>query len=183
VRKDGFTVVEMLVTAFLFVLVMLAVVTAGIQMRSIFQSTDISAVLQQEARVAIRVITDDLRKTNRSRITITRDYPEAGTDRIVYELPQDSDSDGVPDFSGGLIWDINTVTIQLEEAGSTRLIRSQGSDTTVLAENVKSINFADSGIDTSLYINEVKIDLELEGSVGATRTTGILYTFFVRMRN
>jgi hypothetical protein len=130
-------------------------------------------------------MTGDLRKTNIAQVTITQDYPVSGSDRITLRLPVDSDKDGVPDLGlGGITWSADPVTFKVEPVdGKLRLIRDESSDIIVLAENVKSVSFMDYTIDTDLYMDEIKIILELEETDATGKTTNMVFTSTVNLRN
>jgi prepilin-type N-terminal cleavage/methylation domain-containing protein len=183
--RKGFTAIELLITAAIFVIVMTALITASIQMRAAFHATEVSATLQEDARLAINAMTMELRKTSRTKILITQDYPIAGSDQIKFNLPADSDSDGVPDVSSGeIVWDTQDVKLKGDTIdGRFQLIKKYGVDITVLADNLKRVSFIDFNRDSSLYLNELRIILELEETDAMGRTFNRSFTSIVNMRN
>jgi type II secretory pathway pseudopilin PulG len=184
-NRKGFTFVEVLFVAGILIILTAALLTASVQMRTVFQATDISAELHEEARLAVNAMMLELRKTSRTQIAITQDHPESGTDRIIFNVPADSDEDGVPEISGGsIVWDSGPVTIRVEaQDGEKQLVIEHGADKKVLAENVKSINFIDQNIDPSLYMAELRIILELEKAGGGEDVYDFVFTSVVNMRN
>ena len=184
-NRKGFTLFETLLVSGILVILLAALMLASTEMRGLFYASDVLATFQHEARLAINSMATDIRRTSLSQITITQDYPVAGTDRLQFYLPADSDKDGVPDMSAGsLVWDPNVVTIEAEVVGTEmRLIRTQGADTEVLADNLKSITFIDNSINSSLFIDEVNIILELEKTAGTGKTFSISLTSIVNLRN
>jgi hypothetical protein len=184
-NKKGFSLVEVLIVSFFLVLLVVAVVTSGVEMRSVFQATGTSVALQQEARLAMNSIVSDLRGTSGSRITIAKDTPVSGSDRLRYELPLDMNSDGVPDLVGGsVMWDPRYYTIEVQDnSGNLQLVKYKQYETPeVIAGNIKSISFEDYNDDSSLYLAEVRIILELEKTEADGRTNSMVLTSTVNMR-
>ncbi|MGB2661921.1 MAG: prepilin-type N-terminal cleavage/methylation domain-containing protein [Candidatus Omnitrophota bacterium] len=184
-NRKGFTLLEILLVSGILVILLAALMVASTEMRGIFYVSDVLATFQHEARLAVNSMTIDIKRTSLSQVTITQNYPAAGTDRLQFYLPADSDEDGEPDMSSGsLVWDPNVVTIEGEVVGTEmRLIRTQDADTEVLADNLKSITFIDNNIDSSLYMDEMNFILELEKTSGTGKTLRVVFTSVVNMRN
>jgi hypothetical protein len=184
-NSKGFSLVEVLIVSFFLVLLVVAVVTSGVEMRSVFQATGTSVTLQQEARIALNYIISDLRGSSMSVISITADSPESGYDKITYQLPQDVNDDGVPDLiSGNIMWDPQYYTIEVQADGDDYdLVKYKlWESPEVISENIKSITFEDSTDDTSLYPTEVRVTLELEKIDGDGRVNNIVLKSTVNTR-
>ncbi|MGB2601214.1 MAG: hypothetical protein WBD00_03625 [Candidatus Omnitrophota bacterium] len=184
-NNKGFSLVEVLIVSFFLVLLVVAVVTSGVEMRSVFQATGTSATLQQEARIALNVIISDLRGSSMSVINITEDSPASGFDKITYKIPLDVNDDGVPDLvAGNVTWDSQYYTVEAQSDGSDYdLVKYKlWESPEVISENIKSITFEDSTDDTSLYPTEVRITLELEKIDGDGRVNSIVLKSTVNTR-
>ena len=188
-NNKGVSLTELLWVTAILVIVIAALTVSLMGLQSIFQAIKETAMIETEARVAGRVIAWELKETSRNRITITQNTPAAGTDVIEYYLPVmvDTDTDGKPDtpsIAGGSIqWDATPVTIALEPGDTGRLLRTEGADQTVLADNVKRINFLSNDLDSDLSPDELEITLELEKAGFSGRTYNTAVTFFIDMRN
>ncbi len=179
----GFTLVEILLVGAITV-VLVGILTATLlQLRSVFQSGDILISLQADGRQAIGSLTSDLRRTAFNQMMITQNSPSPGTDIIVFRIPADSDGDDLPDLiSDVLQWDPTDITISLDTTNS-RLIKTFGSATSVLANNVKRINFLDHALAPALNIDELKIVLELQKANKEGRVYNYTSTAIIDMRN
>ncbi|RKY42973.1 MAG: hypothetical protein DRP85_01205 [Candidatus Makaraimicrobium thalassicum] len=189
-NNKGFTLTELLFVCIILIVMIVALVGALVGMNSVFHAITDTAAIENEARVAGYLIGRDLRRTSPWPITVvTQDSPFSGTDVITYKLPVmlDTDSDGVPDtpdLTGGSIqWNATPVSIGLDPADTSRLIRTEGAQTTLLAENVKSIRFLSHSEDAALYFDELKIILELEKTNAMGRKYNTVSTSIVDMRN
>ncbi|MBD3426307.1 MAG: hypothetical protein GF409_03635 [Candidatus Omnitrophica bacterium] len=200
-RNDtrGFSLVEVLIVSFFLVLLVVAVITSGVEMRSVFQATGTSVSLQQEARLAMNsmlngIIDPDLnqywyglRNAFRSSVVITKDTPVTGFDRIRYQIPLDQSEppDGVPDLvSGEITADPQFFIIGAQQNGDDieLVLYKRWQTPQVISENIKSIEFQDSTDDSSLYPTEIRIILELEKTDADGRTDNMVLTSTVNLR-
>ncbi|HDZ76773.1 MAG TPA: type II secretion system protein [Candidatus Omnitrophica bacterium] len=184
-NNKAFTLVETLMASVLMLILVGVLTLAFFQANSIFYETDILADLQADARLAIDKMAVDLRRTSLSYIdSIIQDSPVAGTDIIDYYLPDDSSpKDGIPDLdnNGDIIWDsVNKIRIDTV-TGQLRMINN--GVVTVLANNVKKVNFFNQPRDSSLYLNELRVVLELEKTAPNNRTYNTTFTSIINMRN
>ncbi|MBU2540351.1 MAG: prepilin-type N-terminal cleavage/methylation domain-containing protein [Candidatus Omnitrophica bacterium] len=182
-NKTGVTLIEILVVTVIIVILVGILSFSLIQARSVFQSGDILVSLQSDARLGINHMLTDLRRTAYTQMTILQNTPSAGIDSITYHLPLDGDSDGLPDIvADALVWDTTDITISLDTATSS-LIKTVNSNETVLANNVKDINFFDHNLDATLYLDELKVIMELEKTSSEGRTHNFISTSIINMRN
>ena len=183
-QKRSLTLMEVLVVTIIMAVFVAILGVALVQTRSVFETTDILVRLQENARLAISKPSNDLMRTSISQVTITQDVPSAGTDRIVYFLPQDADSNGVPDYTtNGATWEVGSVSVSLDPSGTGYLLKSEGGNTTVVAQNVKSVRFKDYLIDSGLYMDELQIVLEMEKTSYDGRVYNSTSTSVINMRN
>ena len=180
----GFTLIEALVVSVILLILIGLLTASGMGVYSIFETSDISVMLQADARSAMNRVILDLVKTSTGQISITQNAPFAGSDTITYYLPADSDEDGIPDLDnqGNIIWG-DAVMFRLDPAGTNMLLRETGGNMETLASNVKKINFVDHNINSSLYLDELNIFLELEKTTPKGRTYNTPVTSIVNMRN
>ena len=180
----AFSLMEVLIAAVIMLAFMTILAIAIVQTRSVFEATDIIIGLQENARLAITKMSNDLRRTSLVQVSITQNIPSSGTDRIVYFLPQDADGDDVPDYNiNGTQWDINSIAISLDPLGTGKLFKSAGGTVSILAHNVKSVRFRDHSTDSSLYLDELQIVLEMEQTSYEGRVYNFTSTSVVNMRN
>ena len=182
VRK-GFTLAEVLMVAIITAILMGVMLAAVVQSHSIIETTNTLTLLRQEKRLAVSKLSNELRGTSLSEITITQNSPASGTDTITYHLPADADHDGVPDLSSSvnIVWGTD-ITIELDPS-SHELKRTKDGNVTVLARYVKSVRFLDHSLQPSLYLDELKVTLEMEKTSYQGRVYDISSTFIVYMRN
>lgn len=184
-NSKGFSLVEVLIVSFFLVLLVVAVITSGVEMRSVFQATGTSVTLQQEARIAMNSMINDLRGSSIAVINITENSPGPGYDKITYKIPLDVNDDGVPDLiAGDIMWDPQYYTIEVQsDDDDYDLVKYKlWESPEVISENIKSISFEDSTDDTSLYPTEIRITLELEKTDGDGRVNSIVLKSTVNTR-
>jgi len=188
-NNKGYTISELLFVGVIMVITLMALVATVTGVNYIFQSVKDTAMVESDVRVIGRLVAKDIKGSAASKISITQDSPYNGTDMITLFLPVMLDTDGddapdTPDLSSGSIqWDTDPVKIRLEGGDTGNLMRIHGDTSAVLIGNVKRINFIDHNVDSSLYLNEVKIIIEVEHTGKTGRTYNIVSTFIVNMRN
>ena len=184
-KKDGFTITEFIFSSLLTVMMLIVVIAILFTAKVNFQFADIKSTLQSGARLAIRKTVNDLRLSDPSRVTVTRNSPVSGSDKVDYSILPDADNDGIPDMNGSEEPDLaNAInrSISLESA-SKRLIQIEGVKTTVLADNVKSVNFVNHQIAPALYLEEIQIILQLEKKDASGRAHNVAVTAVLNVRN
>jgi len=159
--KKGLTLVEIMVVSAILLVIVAMLSNALIQTREIFATTDISATLQGDSRLAISRIAADLRRTSRNELTILKDTPFAASDTLQYHLPQAIN--GTPTTAGNsLLWDAGDYAITVNPVNN-RLIRTDpDGNTTILAQNIAAIQADDFNTDNTLALNEISIVVRLQ---------------------
>lgn len=189
-KRRSFTLIETMFVVALTAVITILLVTSLNELRSFFQMTDILINIQADARSAINKMSLDLRtasskpSTSPPKINITQNQPSAGNDSITYCLP--NYSGGVPVLlgDGSLSFDeAHPITIQLDPAGTKYLLKIQNGNTYIISHDVENIKFIDHGIDTSLYLDELKIIISLSRVANDGRTYRTNLTSLVNMRN
>jgi len=176
-RKKYFTLVETLMSAAILAVLGGILSAAFIQMHSLFETNSVLAVLQAEGRRVVRKISYDLRQAGN--ISIVKDSPFPGTDSISYYLLSVPGFDNVTDSP---VWNPDKVTVCLN-GSSGALLRSQGNSTLYLSGEVKSINFSNHALDSSLYLNELRLALSLEKKSSAGKLYRMNMTSVINIRN
>lgn len=180
-KNKGVTFIEILIVALIMGIITGMMLSAFMQTNSLFQTVNIPATQQAAIRRLVNSMALDLNSTSRPQIQITQDFPYPGCDRIRYRLPQYSS--GQPVLSGlVIVWD-SDIFINLDPAGTGRLLKTQGGNVRVLADNVNSINFFDQSRDATLAADELKIILNLRNISPQQRVYNMGSTSIVNMRN
>lgn len=174
-NSKGFTLLETLAATAIMLILTGILTIAFMQSGVIFQATDISATLQANSRQAINKMALDLNRTNtitsQGQLVITQNVPSQGTDQVSYRVGSSSGT--------AINWG-PVVTINLEAGGTGRLIKSDG---TVLANHVNGVSFFDHGRDASLYLNELRVVLNLSATSREGRVYNLVSTAIINMRN
>ena len=178
-RKKGFTLAETLVVSGIMVVFTGILLAFSVQSRAIFQTTNITATLEENARLAINRMMNDLRETATAQITIIPGATANDPDAIEFYLP--NETSGVPDINGvNIDWNTTKITLNLD-TGSGELRRNvDGGGYTVIARNVTNIKILQS----VAYPRELKITLSLSRNSSGGRAHNITdFTTFITMRN
>jgi len=132
-KTKGFTLVELLLTAFLFAMVMAMVGTVFQRGQAQAELNDGKMVLQGTLRETLYRMGQEIRETSPSRVSVTN----AGA-TLTFQIPASVNNSGVITWSG-------PITYQLGGNG-TQLIRTNAAgQTSVLANNVQGIIFTATG--------------------------------------
>ena len=181
--NSAFTVAEMIVAAVVTAILVLIMAAGLIQNYSIFQTNRVINTFQNDARLSIIKMSKDLRRTSLTQITIQKNTPLSGYDKLTYHLPS-LDANNAPSVSNGaLLWDANNVVISIDAGNAGRLIRTDANGTTVLANNVNFITFRDINDIPQLYLRELKVALGLQTTSFGNRTLNYNSTTVINMRN
>lgn len=179
-KKRGLTLIEIVVVTAIGAGLMGLILTILLQTRGTFQNSESTVAMQENARLIIAKLSQELRNSSPNQISITQNSPASGTDTLVYHLAKDADGNDIPDLTAGdaIDWG-NAITIQVNPA-EKRLYKN-GSE--ILGNNIKSINFTNHAMDGSLYTNELKIDVEMEITAAGGKVYNITISSTVNMRN
>lgn len=141
-KLAGFTLAEILIALVISTILMAMLATTLIQTQAVYSLTDISADLNANSRLAINKMSAELRRTSTSQVTISKNSPFSGTDRITYRTPL-LNASGEPLLSGlNLVWS-NDTEITVDPINRNRLIKTRDGASAVLAQNVTSVRFID----------------------------------------
>ena len=189
--REGFTLVEVMVTVLIFAILMAAIHTTLLVGQSSWQTNSVRAELGQELRKAVDRMKDDLRQTGGAAIS---DGPEDDDDTGYLSITFRKVI-GIKD-NGNTKWDEDddeddpnerTTQFILGGTGSNQLLKNVVVDdgdadtntTTVLAQNIETVVFR--RMDGKPDIMEV--DLAAQKVTADGRTINLGVNFEVQMRN
>ncbi len=170
-KNQGYSLVEVVAAAFLFSLMVGACLMIFLSGSDAWQVTSLSVQLQQERRKAMDWIKEDLVEAGSSTIT---DVPadDAWYNTITFQTPA-----GVSGES--ITWSTDTTQFALGGSNGDEIIRTVGSTTKTLAQNIQSLQFRRQSTNPSI------VDVVINSQKSTTR--GILVSntssFKVKLRN
>ena len=169
--REGFSLVEILVTVLIFSVLAAAVNTVLLVGDASWQTNSVQVELQQELRKAMDWMKDDLRQTGSSAIA---DVPADG---VWYATITFQMATGI---SGGKIaWNSNATQFVLGGTDSNQLQRIENLITRVLALNIESLQFR--RLATAPNVLEVALQSQKDTVKGDTITSTL--DFKVQLRN
>ena len=190
-NNSGLTLVEILIAT--LILVVFIGVIYGLQntLVDLFHISQGKADLQAEGRLALALMSSELKNATRAspqnpspNLTIPS---KPNNNSIIFYMPKDKDGDGlITDANGDIEWATNEAVHYQYVPGQKELRRLKpdaGGPQKLLARNVLDVQFIDSDIDPSLYINEVKIILALKKTTFRDIDITLFFTSIVQLRN
>lgn len=178
----GFTLIEMLIAAFIMIVITGILTMSMIEVQMLFKTNDIMAQLHSEARYIAARIVSDLRSTSLSKVQISNSAKVSGAHDLKFKRPNFVSNNPVVN-NYALDWDPSEVQLRFDPSDPTSFVRQQQGQTIILSKNIKNITFADYNTNVSLYPNEVRLNLTLQKA----DSRGKIYTFstisVVDMRN
>lgn len=179
-NRHGMSIPEILTVFALLILITAVIMDVYINASNYLSTAHIMPELQYNARIGMARFSDDIRQTTLPLVVIQEDVPVFGSDSISYRILRDQDLNSIPDqdANGQPDWGNGyNVTVSLDAANQT-LTRTTAGGTTILARNVKSVNFFNHTTTPTLPLNEVRIYLELEktqrGRTFSFNLTGVI---------
>ncbi len=132
-QNSGFTIVETFITMAIFTIVMTGLYATVAVGESSWQVNQANVELQQQLRQGMGWMINDLRSSGNSSIV---NVPANDTlyTTITFKVPT-----GVT--AGSLVWAANTIQFVLGGSGGTDLQRIEGGVTTVIAQNIQTLQF------------------------------------------
>ena len=169
--KSGFSMAEMLVTVLIFSILIGGIYASLAVGEASWETNKVKIELQQELRKAMEWMKFDLQQAGPTSIT---NVPADDTwyTTITFKTPN-----GV---SGGSInWEADTMQFVLGGTGSTQLQKVQAGTTTVLAQNIKTLNFRRSTTNSNI----LEISMLAEKNTVKGDTINYQLDFEVQIRN
>ncbi len=164
----GFTLVEALVAAGIFVLLFGAIIMIFMSSSDSWQTSSVQLQLQQELRTAMSRMRSDLSQGGVSTIT---DVPANGNWYVAITFKQTNGVSG-----GNISWPSDTTHYALS---GTQLERTVGSATTTIGNSISLFQVRRQAVSPSL----IEVSLEAQKDTPKNRLVTDNVNFFVQMRN
>jgi prepilin-type N-terminal cleavage/methylation domain-containing protein len=136
--KKGFTLLETMIVLLIFGIVLGAIFTAMTMGRLSWYSGDAQVEVQQETRKGLSRMVRELRQTSSSFLQDGQgeDVPADGRyyGKITFKMPAGLDD------SGGIVWS-DDITYSLGGLNNKQLLRTEGGQSIVLANNITLLQF------------------------------------------
>jgi prepilin-type N-terminal cleavage/methylation domain-containing protein len=186
--KSGFTLVEILIVTAISLVVGGMILRIYISSSNIWDENVLQADLQARARNALNFMVNELRNATRTSTqnpSPNLSIPSTPNNKSIhFHLPEDKDGNSyITDADGDLEWDTNDSIDYQYVPGQKILRRLEKGEQVILANNVSDVQFIDAGIDSSLYLDELKIILTLQKSTPKQRSVSVTLTAMVNLRN
>ncbi len=186
-KSRGFTLVETIVAGGILLsmgLVMTMWLTGAMDL---WWTTNAQTYVRNHAQQSMSRMTNELMSATRTAPTRPPNIliPAAPNNTtITFYLPADLDGNGlIIDNIGNTEWNLAGPVQYLLDANARKLLRTQGGQQTVIANDVLSVRFEDAAIDASLYANEVRVTLVVQAKTPQGRNVQAASTEVVRLRN
>lgn len=185
-RKDGFTLVEILVATSIFAIL------SGAMALFFINGSNVSLLISNQSDLhsigsnAMTYMTQELRNaTLASTGSPPNIYipPPPNNNSITFYLPKDLDALYKNGWVSDSIWDTANAIQYQYIAASRQLRRIQQGVSRVIATDVSSIQFEDKDIDSSLGDNALRITMTLSRLLLQGRTTSVTLTSIVKLKN
>lgn len=133
-RREGLTLIELVIVIFLFSIILAAIFGALATARTSWKAGGSQLSVQQEGRRGLNAITRELRQARLSTIT---GVPTDGTDysSITFQIPETISESGTVTWSSNIQYSVGGLN-------SAQLIRTQDGNQRVLANNISSLGFS-----------------------------------------
>lgn len=189
-KKKGFSLVEIVVAASIFVILSGIMLTFFIQGLNLWQLITSQSNLRSIAANAMNYIKQELQKTTHTSSEIPSPNlfipSEPNNNSVDFYLPADSEEDNndiIIDDIGNTEWDMDNKIQYQYVPGEKQLRRLEKGEQYIIANNVSSIKFEDNSINPALYNNELKIVLTLESATPQNRVVSVTLTSILKLRN
>ena len=185
----GFTLIEVLISSVIAAIILSSIYSIYKTGNDLWDIKSHQADLQAMARIAIERMTKELKGATRtsSRIPSPNLAISAApnNENVTFYLPVDLDVDGriTDNTTGAIEWDTTNAIQYQYDSGEKTLTRLANSTTETIARDVADIQFIDAGIDSQLYVTELKIILTLTKTTPRQRTIATTQTSMVKLRN
>lgn len=165
----GFTLLELMVVLLIVTVLGVALVATMSSGRTSWHEADTRISIQEELRRAIRQMIDDLSQSSVNKINISADNGN-------YSSLSFNVSTGVNNATGAIVWSSDPITYSLSGG---QILRVQGSDTRVLANNISALNFVRYANSTKI----VRLNLTAQKTTPYGRLLNASMSAAVYMRN
>lgn len=170
-NQRGMTLAEILLVTALFSVLMGACLMVLLSGSASWQTNSVQVQLQQELRISIEWIKEDLMESGSSVIT---DVPPDGNwyNTITFKV-----SNGVS--GGNIVWSSQAIQYLLGGADSNQLQRKVGAQVKIIAQNIQALHFRRQVATPNLV--EISLTAQKNTTEGRLMTTTV--PFEVKLRN
>ena len=191
VRQRGFTFIELLIAAAIFVVIGAVLMVSLVISKRSFMSADASIQVQEQARKAYDIMTKELRQAG----NVNNNQPAVNVPRLDFQVVQSYDTDAPPDGCSGICWGdgatqgrwvhylvSNSKLYRCPSAGQNDAI-ANFTTCTVLALNVQnfSANYSDTNRTVTLSLETKISSAQLAG--GSMGIAPAPLTTYIKLRN
>lgn len=187
VNRKSFTLIETLISVGIFAVFCIVIYLFFMVGIGSWEIGTARIELQAASRNAMDVMVGELKNTTRNHptraITI---LPPPNNTVIVFYLPEtDVGGNVIIDADGEIKWpDDDLDYIKYEYlTDSSQLVRREGDEVRILANNVSNVEFIDASIDGSLFLDELNVALTLEKDSGRQKNLSFSMRATVKLRN
>ena len=165
--KKGFTLLELMVVVLLTSVVMSALFMVLSSGQSTWFEADTQVTVQQELRKALRAMTRELAMSGPSQVSVEDDG--AADTSVSFNISTGATGGGVVSWTGPINFSVV----------SGQLLRINGSDTRVLANNVSSLRLLRAGASPRM----LRINTTVTKNTKANRVINVTHEASVYLRN
>jgi hypothetical protein len=185
--NSGLTLVEILISSGILILVlgmMYGIYFSGLD---IWETARYRTDLQAEARIIMKDMISELR--NATRTSTQNPSPnlsipsKPNNKSIKFYLPEKNEDGTVKTSNGQIQWDKNNPIHYQYVPGQKELRRLEKGVQKILAQEVSDVQFIDIGIDSTLFMTELKMILVLNKTAPRHRNISITMSSIVTLRN
>ena len=158
----GFTLIELMIVLLIFSIILgsiFAVMTMG---NKAWQSGNVQVEIQQETRKGMDSMLKELRQSSLGQITVA-------ANTVTFRIPQSVNNSGNITWCGDILYSLGGLNDE-------QLLRTQGEESRVLANNVQGLQFSASG-------KEITITVVVEKESVSQRTLTTTLSSQVTLRN
>jgi prepilin-type N-terminal cleavage/methylation domain-containing protein len=170
----GFTLIEIIFAVSIFLMLMIAVFAVMGVGRGAWFTGDMSVALRQEMLKTFMRMEQELKETRPSQINLPAGATSAS---LTFKVPKDNDLDGTVldslarvEWSGNIVYALN---------GAKQITRTANAATTVLANNILSLQFSRP----ASPLNLLQVDITAQKKASTGRTTQDSEQILIKMRN
>ncbi len=166
----GFTLVEVMVTALIFLILIGSVLTILAIGQSSWETGDVRVELEQELRKSMSWLSSDLRSAG---VTTVTDVPADGAwyTSVTFRKPSDV-------ANGMIVWETDTIQYVCGGAGGRQLLRKTAGSARVVANNI--ISFQARRMSSNPRMLEVRVSADKRTFKGRLLTDALDLRFNLR---
>ena len=188
---SGFTLFEILIASALATMVIAMIYSIYAAGSDAWEIKRYQTDLKAQGRQFISAVTSELRKTTRTSIQaptpnlIIPSFPN--NNNITFYLPQVANDTVVTDaVDGAIVWDMNNTIQYIFDPAAKEIRRLETIDPAgnrTMAHDVTSIQFIDNSINSSLYLDELNVQLTLAKTTPRQRNISTTISSIIKLRN